>query len=302
MVVKIFVGLLVVVLLAVVVALVVVETKYHALIASPVIAVESVADPNASIRVSVRPPMALELIRPRLEAQGVPPWAVAKVLPYEAGIFLTPRFETGQFGVRISVNEQRLGPVIATAPSQVNLPRLYPFVQWQSDVMTSNQRGELSLDATTEVPALGAQAVQKYWGQVFDLKRPAFEGGHLLEATIDNRDGSLFALLATLDANKAPRIGLPLDDLAKTLLPIATIRVNGDLESADSLRISFVLDCTPESEDKQVSTTDFQLGMALGAVAKQLQDKQGVILKGTRRIDGVSIAGEYTLSGIQKLL
>ena len=301
-VVKILAGLLVLVLLVVVAAFVVVESKYHALLASPVIALESIADPNASIRVSVRPPMALDLIRPKLEAQGVPSWATAKVLPYEAGVFLTPQLEGGRFGLRVSLNEQRLGPVIATAPAQMNLTGLYPFVQWTSDVMTFPRRGELTLDAVVEAPPLGIQAIEKYWGQVFGLKRPAFEGGHLAEAVIDNRDGSLFAFLATLDANNAPRIGLPLDDLAKTLLPIAVLRVKSDLESPDSLRISFIVDCRPESEETQVSTTDFQLGMALGAVAKQLQDQHGVSLKGTRRRDGVSILGEYTLSGFQKLL
>ncbi len=299
---RILVGLVVAVVMVIVVALVVIETKYQAILPSPVIAAETVADPNASIRVSVRPPAAIELIRPLLAAEGLPAWVADRVLPYEGAIFFTPQFGARTFGFRVCLNEQRFGPIIATAPEKVGLSKLYPFVTWAGNVMSSSRRGELSLDGSMELPALGAEAIQKYWGEVYQLKRPVLEGGHFLEAVVDNRDGSLFGLLATLDSHNAPRLGLPLPDMAKTLLPISTLRVTGDLASPDLLNLKFVVDCRPESEETAVSTTDFQLGMLLGAAAKELKDKDGIDLKGVRRREGTQIVGEYTLSGIQRLV
>jgi hypothetical protein len=298
---KVALGLLGTILVLALGILAVIESRYQILFASPEVSYETVVQPTTSIRLVVRPPLAKDLILKRFAKQA-PPWLIERALPYEAAFLLSPDLEAGRIAVTLFVNDKRLGPVMATAPAQINLARLAPPVTWTGTVMERPRRGVLRLDGYAALPSLVLQTVQANWGVVAPLTHPGVEGGHLLEVAADNRDGSLFDLIATLDANHSPALGLPIADLARALLPIAVVRVRGDLAEQDSLSFDFEATCRPQAEDSEASAVDFQFGLLLGAVAKELNDRYQVEFKGIKKREGLTISGNYTLAPLQRLL
>ncbi|MBN2308293.1 MAG: hypothetical protein JXR94_04945, partial [Candidatus Hydrogenedentes bacterium] len=138
---KILIGVLVSLAALVIVAAIVADVKYEAIRPAPAVSHEAVAPPDATLRVVAWPPRAQEyLARHVLQKLGVSEGVVDKVMPYEAAVLLSPDLGTGEVGVSLFVNEQRLGPVVADFVKPADLQRAFPPIAWAPEGMVRERR------------------------------------------------------------------------------------------------------------------------------------------------------------------
>ncbi|MCC6486454.1 MAG: hypothetical protein IT364_03065 [Candidatus Hydrogenedentes bacterium] len=291
--------LLVVVALA---ALFIADSKYQFLRNGPEVSHETLVRPDTSVRIVARPEGARALIASELGVQAPPDWVLSRVLPHEIAILLTPHLDTGRLELDLFCNPQRLGPVISEQSAALGMDQAYPFITWNSNRLASRERGVLVQDGYLDMDQNVRDAVQRHWGTLSQLSRPRVEGSHIVEAVADNRDGTLFALLMTLNAKGIIELPIAEEDLAKGLMPIATVRLMADLQSTDTAALRLVVDCVPQAEPGQITATSFLIGGLLGQASVVLKDAYNVDFTGSKKAEGTNIVADYTLSPIQRLL
>lgn len=283
-------------------ALFIADSKYQFLLSAPEVSHESLVRPDTSVRIVARPEEARELIASVLGGQAPPEWVLSRVLPHEVAILLTPHLDTGRLEVDLFCNPQRLGPVISKQSVSLGLDQAYPFITWNSDRLANRERGVLVQDGYLDMEQNVRDAVQRHWGTMSQLSRPRVEGSHVVEAVADNRDGTLFALLMTLNAKGLLELPIAEEDLAKGLMPIANVRVMADPQSRETIGLRLVVDCVPQAEPGQITATSFLIGGLLGQASVVLKDAYNVDFTGTKKAEGQTIVADYTLSPIQRLL
>jgi hypothetical protein len=130
---------------------------------------------------------------------------------------------------------------------------------------------------------------------------PPFEGNHLAELSLDNRDGSFYALISTFANQGLMTLPMPLESLRKTIAPVATMSLHADLAGDDEMAIRLIVECQSTAEEGQVTGVSFALAGIFGELTKAA-NQRGASLSGEKRTDGQTIIGDYTLKNVSALL
>ncbi len=299
---KVLLGIVFFLLIVGLAALFIADSKYRFLRSGPLVSHETLVRPNTSVRVVIQPALAEDLIEKQLGAQSPPKWILTRVLPYEVALLLTPDLDSGRLYVDLFCNEQRLGPVIADTSATLGVDKTYPFITWSGDRLTSRSRGFLVMDGYTDIERPVLEVVHNRWGITSQLSHPRIEGSHLLEIVADNRDGSVFALLASLATKGLLALPVSLEDLADSLAVVAEARLTADLQSDNTVAIHLIVNCVPQAEPGEITATSFLIGGLVGEVAMGLKDSYGVDLVGSKKTAGTTITADYTLFPLSPLL
>ena len=289
------------ILVIAVIALYYVNSQYDFLFAGPQVSHETLLTPGVRIRAVAKPALAKPIVAKLLGASAPSPWILDRVIPYEAALLASPDLGTGRIDIKLFLNPQRLAPIIAQAADSYSIPQKIGFITWPSQSFDVSQRGVLSLDGFVEIDDATANLIKTEWGTVQIPNLPTFEGGHLAEVSIDNRDGSLFTLISVFANQGTIALPMPAESLRKTIAPIATMSLNTDVTGDDELSIHVVVECQPTSEEGQVTGVNFALGGIIGELSRIAGDR-GATLAGNKRVEGTTITGDYTLKNLSALL
>ncbi len=297
----IVVGVLVLVLL---VALVVVQLKFEAITSAPDVSHADVVGEHTSVRIVFQPLNAADYIAERIVApQGMPAWASDKVLPREVALLCDADMESGETNLTWFINEQRLGGQIAEAVDGLNLGRQLPFISF-SGGMQRNGRGVMALYGTTRIPQLVMQTVHNEWGVVQPMESLTVDGGHLLEAVLDNRDGAAYALICGLYLGEGPLKPNQFNvlDIAQGVAYIAAIRVMADIASPAQMDVALRFEGSVDADHDALQGIKFLLDQGRNEVGKLLKSQYGAELGGSFVHEGDAIAGSFTIAPFEPLL
>jgi hypothetical protein len=228
-------------------------------------------------------------------------WFVRRVLPQQTAVLMAPDMSAGIIGVTVFINEQRLGPVIRDNINSANISTSVPAVHWAAEGMVLEKRGVLTLHGETPIDPLTMQLTQETWSKDEVTEALPLEGSHAAEMVLDNRDGGAFAILSAL--------GLLQGDNGKNdpaffvgmFANVSSIRIFADFPATHDAEIIIRVECRPEVEEDIPGSLQFFLDMGISQAKKELQAK-GVAVTGASRIEGKTIVGEYTISGLDKLV
>jgi hypothetical protein len=300
--VKILLAIVVFVVVGAVAALFVADSKYQFLRDAPRVSHEMLAQPGTSIRIVAEPPLAKGIIQSLLKENAPSEWVMEKALPYEVAVLITPRLDTARLDIDLFCNDRRLGPAIAALSSQLDVGAAYPFIQWDGERFTTKERGNLVWHGSTDIDSPVIDNVRTHWAVDSQLSRPRVEGGHLLEAVIDNRDGALFALIATLHSKGVIVLPVSLADVVKNVVNVADVRIVADLQEPEIVSIHMIVNCVPTAEPGEITATSFLVSGLLSQIALGLEDSYKVTFEGTKTVEGPAIAVDYTLKPLSRLL
>lgn len=292
---------LAILLLVALVAVYVANSRYQFLFAGPHVSHETRLTQAVRVRAVAKPPLARPLVSKILGASAPSPWILERVIPYEAALLASPDITSERIDIVLFLNPQRLAPVIAGAADAYSIPKRVEYVAWTSDTFDDSKRGVLSLDGYMAIDSATVNAVKAEWGTVQLPSLPAFEGTHLGELSIDNRDGSLYTLLSTFANQNLLALPMPLESLRKTIAPVATMSVTADLSGDDEMAIKLIVDCQPTAEPGQVTGVSFAIAGIFGELQKYVTQR-GARITGEKRTEGQSIIGEYTLRNVSALI
>jgi len=297
------IGLIIFAVLGVVgvVAIFIANSRYEFLFDAPKVSHETLITPYTSIRAVFQPPLAKPLVTKLLGDQAPPGWVLDRVMPYEAALMASPDLADRHFEVALFLNTRRLTPLIAEYTKAFNFQQRAPFLQWEPGGFSQLQPGVLSLKGTTDIDSETAEDVLAQWGVVTVPSRPALEGNHMGEISIDNRDGSLYAVIMLAAAKGVIELPLTSDNIRESLLPVATLYLSGDLQGDDELGVHLACECQPSAEEGEVTAVNFTLGAIIGQLTNLVQS-YGADLRGSKRADGATITGDYIISNFSRLL
>lgn len=288
-------GLLAVIVVVAVIAAVVADVKFQAVRSAPPYSHTTVAAAGHSQRIVIVPDRGRDyLLKHILQYSGAPDALVSRVLPYEAAILLDPDLDTGETAVLVFVNERRMGPVLADTVNGIGIEQAVPMVAWDGEGMVQQHRGVLVMRGTLTIPETYRTIVRQEWGSVTPMKPMEIEGGHLLEAVLDNRDGAACALITTIYPQLTPGKPLPYDpeELAKSLWDIAAIRVAVDLLNDNEMALRITFESNPQvSEDDMAS-----LAFMLGTLRAQLDASVPEGISGTSLREGLNVICDWRVT------
>ena len=304
----ILLAMVVVVVVVGVIALVVADRKF-ALRGSPPFSHEPLVTPGTRVQIAVWPgrgeDTVVSLLETLPEERRPSGWVVRRILPQEVAVLMAPDRQGGVIHVTGFVNEQRLGPVIRDAVNSANLSKSVPVVQWAREGMLFEKRGMLTLHGEVPIDARTLELTENTWTQPAPDEPLALEGGHAIEAVLDNRDGGAFAILSALELLKgADDINNPAFFVLMTT-NIASIRLSGDFTAPNELAVTLKLQCRPDVEEDVPSSLKFVLDMGVNQ-GKGALEQQGATFQGGSRIEespeGMVLIGEYTIGGIDEVV
>lgn len=287
---KIILCIVVALILVCVIALVVADSKFAAIRPAPEVPLETLVKADTRILAVLDGPLAKDFVKQRfLSDAPVPDWVLPKALPYKAVLAVNTSSILGIMDVGVFVNDQRLGPVILEKAKQFKVPP--PFDAWFEGPMARRQPGLLAMEGSTGMDALLLKKIEDQWKVEGPLEPLRAEGGHLLEAILDNRDGGATAVIATV----AGAQGLDMAELMNegrlaTIAAIASIRLQVDLIGMEKLKLHLVIECAPDDPD-MVGVIGFFIQM----VPPQLNNMFMIPVEGTAEVKGNLIEGNYTV-------
>ncbi len=292
---KIALLILIVLVVVVVIAAFIVDSKYAVVWSSPRISHATLVKPESRAVVAINLPLARDFITKRFLANsGVPAWAVSMVLPYEAA--LVADVDPGFALIRMTmfINDKRLGPVIC---DQLNGARLAPpLSQWFLDKMAAAARGSLIRKGSAPVDAMVASKVRAQWRNAQVRDPLDIEGGHAIEAAIDNRDGSGVAIVAAAMQGN-PLVGqyLSTEGYLGVLANIGDVRIQGDLTPDNALQVHVIVHAASSAKPEDMPVLKMLLDLAVSQI-------RGISIQGASKINGAAVEGDYTISNVDALL
>lgn len=299
-------------LLVAIIAAVIVDNKYEAIWSASRISHESVAPPQTALRAVVNPRIAKNyLITDIAQATGMKAAGIARVLPHELAVLVSTDLATRDAGVTLFINEQRLGPVICEEAKKASaLSQNVPFVQWNPEGLAKQRRGKLVANGFLTLRPDYVDVVNQEWGSVQTPSPLTINGGHFIEAVIDNRDGGAFALIGTLIAMQAGgNRGFEPAAIGQSLWTVGAIRITADMipdyltpdDPADEqMNVRIVIDCNPLAEQADVDTLAFVLTTLIAQAKGMIQSETGMILDGAIGREGLQITLDYKLTRVNQ--
>ena len=296
---RIILIVLAVLLAGIVGVLLVMDSRFKVLFSSPRVSHETVVSPETTRGLLVIDvPQAKSLIQRKFNA---PSWALPMALPYEAAVVVDVDRFLGDVGVKIFINDRRLAPVICEFSKNLKLPA--PFDSWFKEPMRQERRGVLLLEGMTTCGRQMRSTIEKQW------KDPAVdgplqvEGGHLLEAVLDNRDGSALAVASVLCDTQNINLNDGLDETALGFMAaISNYRLQADLVSDNDLSVRVLIECAPTADPSMAGMLQALIEMGLmSEQVKQNAEKLGCTYSGSTSLEGNTVVADYKVN-IERLL
>lgn len=301
------------VLLAVVVVLVVggiaafvIADRKFAILKSPPWPYSPYVTPDTRLQLAVWPERATDTVTTLMET-ALPEnrrpsnWVLQRVLPRQTAIFMAPDMARAMVDITVFVNDQRLGPVFRDTVNSANIAKSVPTVDWAAEGMVLEQRGVLTLRGEAPIDPLTMQLTQETWSKDEVTEALPLEGGHAAEMVLDNRDGGAFAILSALELLQGDQGKNDPEFFVGMFANIQAIRILADLPKPEDADIIIRIECRPEVEEDIPGSLQFFLDMGINQAKKTLQAR-GAAVTGASRIEGKTIVGEYTISGLDKLV
>ena len=299
-----------VLVLAVIIAAVVVNAKFGVIVASPRVSYEKLVKPETRIQVVANVPLFKDFIEKKyLKGTSVPPWVLPLALPYEAALVVDPEYALNDAKVTLFVNDKRLAPIILEQANRLKIPP--PFDQWFADKMVSKGSGQLVREGRATLDRTLVGQLREQWKGAKVSEPLHLEGGHMIEAALDNRDGGAMAALlgaaAPFAAQKGIDIGGALNsDMAKPIVPnIKSLRVQVDLPPDNTLKLRIALECDPSMV--QMINMFFQMalqpkGSGTFPSLPELANNAGITLQGKAAVNGNVVQCDLTVPGFDAVL
>lgn len=257
-------------------------------------AVQVVVDPDA---IGPLLPSAAAPVLP------VPGWLLHFFIPYEAGGVGVVDFDAETIALTGYLNARRLAPFIAREAAKVDLKRQAPHIRWNGPAYEARP-GLLIFDGTIPLDPDAEESFGYMWDQGMTPPPLAMEGGHFVEAVLDNRRGH--AYLAFASFVRAYDIDLSENQHEIELASLQFVRearFTMDYLPPDSFEMRLVLEITREGIDKLgVVNLKVAIEEAIQKLGHEWEKKYDISLTGESRWEETSIVYEYELESARKWL
>ncbi len=284
----------------------VVADRTFALLQSPKLSHVPYMMPETRVQIALVPEIGAEglfsLIEHALpEEQRPSEWVLRRVFPHHTVVFMAPDIRAGVVHLTTFVNDQRLGPFIRDAVNKADLSEALPTVRWAHEGMVLEQRGVLTLRGEIPIDPQTMELAGTTWPETRVDATLALEGGHMLEALLDNRDGGAFTVLSTLEWLMGPDGTNNPDFFVGLFANIAWLRLTANFAGPNELVLSILVECQPDVEEDVPASLQFVLDMSLSQLQGTISE-MGAAFSGTSRVEDKTVIGEYTLFGLDKLI
>ena len=296
---KILALVLVVLVVAVCVALVVVNSKFQVITSSPDVSHKTLLKPETRIQLVVNVPLLKGIIEQQfLKGTSVPPWVLPLALPNEAAVLVDTDYVLGDMKLTLLINDKRLGPVILQKLNALKLPA--PVNAWFPNPMEARGRGKLVREGTTRLNPALMELIKQYWPNAKVAEPLDVEGGHMIEAVFDNRDGGALAIIGALVASQGIDVVGQLkgnDRIEAIPQQIKSVRIQADVTPANALQVHFAVDC--EKDMAPIILMGVQIGFPkLQEFARMAK----IDVQGGAALKGTVVEGNYTVPNFSGLL
>ncbi len=291
-------------------ALLMLDARYEFLRSAPRVEAAALkpADATAAVALDIQGLLDTPAVQDAVSKQtGLAPKWLKKAAPYSAYLFLTPDLASEQLSVTLAVNDQRFGPLVQQRADLTALRTSFPSVRWAADGVLRPQHGVLWLSGKLMFDANVVQAVRGRWTGAADAP-VTLQGGHLLEAQVDNTGGGGAALALSIAMARAAGSSTSTDAQAlqetalETLAPVAAASLTADLQAPDTLAVRLVLKCGPNTPPEALSELESMLNLGKFGVSMGLSGRYGAQLEGAAKVDGTNISGDYTIKNAHRLI
>jgi len=296
---RIILIVLAVLLAGVVGVLLVMDSRYKVLFSSPRVSHETMVSPETTRGLLVIDvPQAKSLIQRKFNAPG---WALPMALPYEAALVVDVDRFLGDVNIKVFINDRRMAPVIREFAKSLKLP--VPFDSWFKEPMRQERRGVLLLEGMTVCGRPMRATIEKQWKDAAVDGALKIEGGHLIEAVLDNRDGSALAVASVLCDTQGINLSDGLDETALGFLAaISDYRLQADLVSDNELAVRLLIECAASADPSMPGMLQALIEMGLmDERAKQSAAWFGCSYSGTTTVEGNTVVADYKVN-IERLL
>lgn len=285
---------LVILLAAAVGVLLTMDSRYKILFRSPRVSHETLVTPEKTRAVAVlNVPMAKSLIEQKLQAPG---WALPMALPYEAALVVDLDRQLGDVALKVFVNEKRLAPMICEFSQRIKLPP--PYDTWFHEPMRQERPGVLLREGLTLCSRQIRDTIDTKWSDTAVADALHIEGGHLLEAVLDNRDGSALAVASVVCDSQGINLDNSLDEQTLGFVQaISSCRVQADLVSDSELAVRLKIECDPSADPSIPAMLQMlvEMGMASQEV-KTAARNFGCTYTGSTSLDGNTVVADYKVN------
>jgi hypothetical protein len=281
---------------------------------APLVSHDVLAAPETRVRLRYEPGLMqafiASLIPPDLPIPAGlpldPGTQLAQILPHEIALLAGSNHATGLMEFTLFVNERRGGPFIAQLSQESGVLAGVPHIRWSSNGLELRERGILAASGTLPL-ADGIEArILENWSHTPPPDTVKIQGGHQLELTIDNRNGEILALMATLmELNGVNWQAIFADPQFKMAMDVIVGLLHGrataDLVDPDTIALNLNILTTPETG----GALPFIAGAFIQPQLEQfLSGQLGLTLTGTPRFDAASqrVIGEYRITGVKQLI
>jgi len=238
------------------------------------------------------------------------PWKIdellPKILPREVALVAGSDYKQGTIDLTMFVNERRGGPAITEYLNQQNPFRNLPQIKWDPKLVQLPQRGVITLGGALSIPEGAEEKVLESWSHEppKDPAKPA--GDHLLEAVLDNRNGEIITLAASIMsiygmdwqkmfAMQEAQMGLEI------IKHITVVRLTADLAGNDLMKILLTIGAEPIIQSQLEFFTN---AFAVPPVQQYLKEQMNLKLEGNFKWDAKqnALVGDFGLSGFEAII
>jgi len=241
---------------------------------------------------------------------GRPAWLFQDLLPYEGALLMNVPEDRTQQQICLAVSPKRLGPLVPILTSWLFSPQPIgsfqwstPGIVWQDGVLMARLAGTASEDTMATVrerwPDNSSESIK-------------LEGGHMLEAVVDNRGGRGLVAVEGL-ANLVEGLSTPekpaekrqelqrifdAQQLSGLFYRASVARLTGDMLDSDTIVLKTALEC---SDEQGATAMEFALLTVRDLLFAQLIEN-GIILEGDPVKEGANVRMELRLMGCNAAL
>lgn len=299
----ILLALAAVLLVVALIVLWIVDSRYEAVFRAPRITHDAFTTGDTSLKVVLQPPFGRRYLADALlPERRIPDWVLSAVVPEEVALLFDANLDVDQMRVTFFTNYARLGPAIRNALNQQNVGAALPNVAWSPPEVVRKEKGVLLLEGSVDLPRNTSQAIAMKWGTV-SQPPPQVEGGHFIEAVIENRNGKGYAVILGLlgdSFTSNPMLSLALSP--DNFYIVGQMRLTGDFATADTMTFVLDVDANPASPPEAANGLKLAVDALYGQLRAYLKESYDGDLSGTSTVTGRTVHGEYMLLGADKVL
>jgi len=273
----------------------------------------------ADSQTRVRAVLALEQLRDRILAIAgedivLPAWmpfdlnqAVDQVLPREVALLAGPDWSGSQYKLTLFANEKRGGPFIVETVNKSDIFNQIEWIQWEPDWAILERRGVITARGAVPIPPNAEMRVLAHWTHDVPEEALEIEGGHLLEATFDNRNGDSMTVFATLmtafevEWEELIEVNPMMKNMLDMFPLLYTLRATVDLLGPDEASIVLRLHA---HDDARPQLTFLGNAIILPEIKKNLRQQHNLVLDGEIKWEAETstAVAEFVLSGLEDFI